>query len=237
MNTKLKTIKCAFVQTIPVLMGYTTMGAAFGILLNKAGFHPIWAFFMSLTILSGSLQFAAVPMLMSKISLAETALLSFIINIRYAMYGLSLLKPFQNISFFKRSYMIFCLADEAYALEVQDDRPSDVKREDFMFYIGFFDHLYWIAGSTIGAIAGSCVEFNSQGIEFAMTALFLVILIEQSWNKDNRKPIFIGLIATVISLLIFGAAKMLIPAMLFFIGGLLLFRKKIEVKEQEDNEL
>jgi 4-azaleucine resistance transporter AzlC len=133
--------------------------------------------------------------------------------------------------------MIFCLADEAYALEVQDDRPSDVKREDFMFYIGFFDHLYWIAGSTIGAIAGSCVEFNSQGIEFAMTALFLVILIEQSWNKDNRKPIFIGLIATVISLLIFGAAKMLIPAMLFFIGGLLLFRKKIEVKEQEDNEL
>jgi 4-azaleucine resistance transporter AzlC len=79
---------------------------------------------------------------MSKISLAETALLSFIINIRYAMYGLSLLKPFQNIAFFKRSYMIFCLADEAYALEVQDDRPSDVKREDFMFYIGFFDHLY-----------------------------------------------------------------------------------------------
>ena len=229
MNIKLKTIKCAFVQTIPVLMGYTTMGAAFGILLNKAGFHPVWAFFMSLTILSGSLQFAAVAMMLERISLAETVLLSFIINIRYSMYGLSLLKPFKDIPFFKRSYMIFCLADEAYALEVQDDRPADVPRENFMFYIGFFDHLYWIMGSTIGAIAGSCISFNSKGIEFAMTALFLVILIEQSWDKNNRKPIFIGIVATLISLLVFGAANMLIPAMLLFIGGLLIFRKKIEV--------
>ena len=237
MNIKLKTIKCAFIQTIPVLMGYTTMGAAFGILLNKAGFHPIWAFFMSLTILSGSLQFAAVAMLSERISLAETALLSMIINIRYAMYGLSLLKPFQNIGFFKKSYMIFCLADEAYALEVQDDRSEDIPRENFMFFIGFFDHLYWIIGSTAGAIAGSCLEFNAKGIEFAMTALFLVILIEQSWDKNNRKPICIGLIATVISLAIFGAANMLIPAMLFFIGGLLIFRKKIELKgEKVDNE-
>ncbi len=236
MNAKLKTIKCAFVQTIPVLMGYSTMGAAFGILLNKAGFHPVFAFFMSLTILSGSLQFAAVAMMMERISLAETALLSLIINIRYSMYGLSLLKPFQNIPFFKKSYMIFCLADEAYALEVQDDRPQDVKREDFMFYIGFFDHIYWIVGSTAGAIAGSCIEFNSQGIEFAMTALFLVILIEQSWDRSNRKPILIGLVATVISLLIFGSGNMLIPAMLLFIGGLLIFRKKIEVKESAENE-
>ncbi len=222
-----KGVKAAFVVSLPVLMGYTAMGAAFGILLNKAGFSPWWALLMSVTILSGSLQFAAVGMLSAGLPLLETAVMSLLINIRYGVYGLSLIEPFRKCGL-KRFYMIFTLTDETYALQVQDERPAEVERGEFMFLIGFFDHLYWIVGSVAGAVAGTLLEFDTRGIDFAMTALFLVILTEQCMVKSNRIPAAIGAAATLVALWLCDARNMLLPAMFLIIGLLLLLRRRLD---------
>jgi azlC family protein len=222
--------RAAFVVSLPVLMGYTTMGAAFGILLNRIGYGPWWALFMCVTILSGSLQFAAVGMIAGSMSLAETAVMSLLINIRYSVYGIALIEAFRKCGL-KRFYMIFALTDETYALQVQDERPEGVDRGTFMFLIGLLDHLYWIAGGVAGAFAGSMLTFNTRGIDFAMTALFLVILTEQCMEKRNRIPAVIGAGATLGAMLAFGAANMLMPAMLLIIGILLVLRRRLDAAE------
>lgn len=223
----IKTLKAAFLTSLPVLMGYLAMGAAFGILLNRLGLSPWWAFAMCLTILSGSMQFAAVGMIANGTGLLETALMTLFINIRYCMYGLSLIGPFRECRR-RRAYMIFTLTDETYALQVQDERPAGVDRGDFMFLIGLFDHIYWIAGGLIGSLAGTFITFDTSGIDFAMTALFLVILTEQCLDSSNRVPAAVGAAATLAALAAFGADNMLLPAMLIMIPALLLLRRKLD---------
>ena len=136
-----KNVVSAFKVSVPVLMGYTTMGAAFGILMvTDTSFGPLWVLLLSVTQESGSLQFAAVGMMKQLMPLMETALMSLLINIRYSVYGLSLIEPFKKCGI-KRFYMIGALTDETYALLVQDERPEDVERGDFMFLVALFNHL------------------------------------------------------------------------------------------------
>lgn len=222
-----KVWRAALAATVPVLMGYSTMGAAFGILLVSVGFSPWWALLMSLTLLSGSLQFAAVGMLAQKMGLWETAMLSLFINIRYCLYGLSLIAPFRECGW-KRFYMIFCLTDETYALEVADDRPPGVERNAYMFRMGLLDHLYWIFGCVAGALAGRFLWFDTTGIDFAMTALFLVILTDQIRVRSNRIPALIGFAATFAAMRVFGPETMLPPAMALMIAALLVLRRKLQ---------
>ena len=229
-----KSIVSAFRVSLPVLMGYTTMGAAFGILMvTDTQFGPLWVLLLSITQESGSLQFAAVGMMKQLMPLAETALMSLLINIRYSVYGLSLIEPFKKCGW-KRFYMIGALTDETYALLVQDERPEDVKREDFMFLVAIFNHLYWIAGTLAGALAGKLLKCDMRGVDFAMTALFLVIMIDQVREKKNRVPACIGLASTVCCLLIFGENRMLPPAMLAMIFILTVFRNTRLLKDLKE---
>ena len=219
-----KTLLASFKVSIPVLMGYITMGMAFGILMvTDTQFGPLWVLLLSITQESGSLQFAAVGMMKQLMPLAETALMSLLINIRYSVYGLSLIEPFRKCGL-RRFYMIGALTDETYALLVQDERPADVKREDFMFLVALFNHLYWIAGTVTGALIGKLLKCDMRGVDFAMTALFLVILTDQVREKVNRIPAITGVVATTASLFIFGANRMLPPAMLAMIAALLVLR-------------
>lgn len=232
-----KTLMTAFKVTIPVLMGYSTMGMAFGILMvTDTDFGPLWVLLLSITQESGSLQFASVGMMKSLMPLAETALMSLLINIRYCVYGLSLIEPFKKCGW-RKYYMIGALTDETYALLVQDEREADVKREDFMFLVAIFNHLYWIAGTVTGALAGKLLRCDMRGVDFAMTALFLVILTDQVRERANRIPAVIGAAATAASLLIFGSNRMLPPAMLAMIVILLLLRNTPALRVLKEEKL
>ena len=229
-------LKRAFLDSLPVLMGYSAMGFAAGVLLSAhsgISLSPLWAFLTSATSISGALQFMLVDWIAKRTPLMDVALLTFCLNIRYAMYGFSLLDRFRGIPFWKKCYLIWSLTDETYALETECKIPDQKKNIRYCMLLAFFDHAYWIFGVTAGAFAGKALPFSNQGIDFAMTALFLVILTDQCREKGNRKPAITGGIAAVVAFLIFGAENMLIPSMILMISVFLLFRKKFDPAGKE----
>lgn len=228
-----RSLRAAFPYTIPVLAGYLCIGVAFGLMLERAGYGVVWSFLMSLTIYAGSGQYLGVSLLAGCTALGTVALLTFIINFRHLVYGLSMLEKFKGMGK-KKLYMIFSLTDETYALLAQTTPPEGVDAGSFYFSIALLDHLYWIAGSVIGSLAGSLLAFDSTGVEFAMTALFLVIAVEQWREKGNRVPALLGLGITLVSRLVMGADNMLIPALILIVTVLLPLRGKLDVQGKED---
>ena len=235
-----KTIRAAFVSSLPVLMGYLSMGTAFGVLLTTGvrGADAFTAFCMSASTISGSMQFAAVEMLKhpESYSLLLTFLLAVLINIRYMMYAFPFLRLFRGYPWYLRWYLAAALTDETYAILTQDTRHGREKRLYF-FCVAFFDHCYWVVGSVVGAVAGKLITFNTEGIDFAMAALFLVILTDLCRERRNRIPAAVGAGVTAATLVCFLAAapehvnKMLLPAMLLTVAVLLLIRRRIGGEE------
>ena len=229
----------AFADSLPVLMGYVSMGTAFGILLatQVKGANFLTAAMMSFSTISGSMQFAAVEMLANAASytLLLTAILAVLINIRYAMYGISLVRYFANYPWYIRYYLIWTLTDETYALESSTTLRGR-KRMYYSLLVSSFDHLYWLTGSVIGAAAGAFITFDTAGIDFAMTALFLVVLTDLVRNKANRLPALTGGVSTLLALIFFVAVypdavnRMLLAAMALMIVILLMQRKKYQKK-------
>ena len=224
-----KSLAAAFPHTVPVLMGYLSIGIVFGWMLSAAGFHPIWSAIMSLTIYAGSGQYLGVDLLAKAALLADAAFLTFVLNFRHLVYGLSMLTKFQGMGW-RKLYMIFSLTDETYALLAGVEAPEGVNEKDFYFSIAVLDHLYWILGSIIGAVAGALITINTEGIDFAMTALFLVIAVEQWQSNKRHSPVFLGALGTLACLLVFGPenGRFLIPALVILVGGLLLMRPRLE---------
>ena len=220
-----KAFSAAFPVTIPVLMGYLAIGMAFGLMLQSAGYGVGWAFLMSLVIYAGSGQYLGVSLLAAGASVTETALLTFIINLRHMVYGLSMLEKFHGMGR-RKGYMIFSLTDETYALLSSAKAPQGVREEDFYFAIALLDQLYWITGSVLGSLLGSALGFDTTGVDFAMTALFLVIAVGQ-WQTNRRHfPVFLGAACSVISLIILGPDNMLPPALVVIVLVLALTRPK-----------
>ena len=217
------------------------MGTAFGILLvtQVKAAHAGTAAAMSVSTISGSMQFAAVEMLKNAPSytLLLTAVLAVLINIRYAMYGISLVRYFRNYPWYIRYYLVWSLTDETYALESSTTLRGR-KRMYYSLMVAAFDPLYWITGSVIGAVAGSCITFDTAGIDFAMTALFLVILVDLVRDKKNRIPALTGGVSTLLALVFFVAFfpaqvnRMLLAAMVLMIAVLLLLRKKPQLQPE-----
>ncbi len=230
---KQSALRAAFPATVPVLMGYLAIGVAFGLMLNAAGYNAVWAFFMSLTIYAGSGQYLGVTLLSTGAALAQVALLIFILHVRHLVYGLSMLEKFRDIKGFKKFYLIFSLTDETYALLSSAQVPIGVDAHSYYLWVAVLDHSYWIIGSVIGGVAGALIKFNTEGIDFAMTALFLVIAVEQWQSYKSHLPVLLGLGATVAGLLLFGPEKMLIPALCVIIVALLLLRVKLEKAEEQ----
>lgn len=229
-------LKRAFINSLPVLMGYSAMGFAAGVLLSaKSGidFAGAWAFLTSATSISGALQFMLVDWIANRTPLLDVALLTFCLNVRYAMYGFSLLDRFRGIGFWKKCYLIWSLTDETYALETDCRIPDKKKNIRYCLLLAFFDHAYWVIGVTAGAFAGKALPFSNKGIDFAMTALFLVILTDQCKEKANRIPAIIGGGAALLCFLIFGASNMLIPSIILMITVFLICRKKLDPARKE----
>ena len=238
-----KTIKAAFISSMPVLMGYLTMGMAFGILLatqvrSAGGFT---AAVMSFFTISGSMQFAAVDMLRNSdsYSLVLTALLALMINIRYAVYGLPFLRIYRPYPRILRYYLICTLTDETYAIETQDKRHGKDKLI-YLFCVAFFDHMYWIIGGILGAVLGKMIPLEwTRGIDFAMVALFIVVLVDLCREKANHIPALTGAGVTsgvlLICLQICPAHinKILLPAMFLVIFLLLAFKNPLSKRLEE----
>ena len=221
-----KTLSTAFSATLPVMAGYLILGFGFGIIMKANGFSTALAAAMSIFIYAGSMQYVAISLMTGGATLVTTALTTLTVNIRHLFYGISMLEKYQNAGQAK-PYLIFALTDETYSL-VCGELPNIAPEEhvNYRFLVSILNHLYWIIGSVAGAVAGSLIQFNSQGIDFALTALFLTVFTDQWLTSKRHGPALIGLGASVASLLLFGGDNFLIPAMTIIALALCLYKKE-----------
>ncbi len=238
MNIK-TTIKEAFIASLPVLMGYLSMGIAWGVLFSGIDGSNIWlAGAVSASTISGSMQFAAIEMLQNQTAytLLLTAFMALMINIRYAAYGLPFIELFKTYPWYLRWYLILCLTDETYALQLQC-RHTGRAQKYYLFFVAFFDQCYWVAGGMIGVGAGKLISFDTRGIDFAMVALFIVILVDQLRERSNRIPALLGGVITLAVLVAFAVVspqninKMPFAALSLIIVVLILLKKRLQREE------
>ena len=217
----MKNFKRAFKDSLPVLTGYLGLGIGYGILMNAKGYNALWSLAAGLIIYSGTMQFVAID-LFAGASFAATALTSLMVSARHLFYGISMVNRYKKIHGLKKFYMIYALTDETYSLVCESGD------ENYCFWVSLLDQSYWVIGGFLGGLLGQIIPFNSKGIDFALTALFITICVEQWLNTENHYPALTGLLASVLSLIIFGSENFLIPSMILITVMLFVLRKKIE---------
>ncbi len=215
-----KELKTAFLDTLPVMAGYLVLGMGFGVLLESKGFGVLWAFCMSLFIYAGSMQYLAVSMLTPGFSLVSAAVTTLMVNARHLFYGISMVDKYKSTGK-RKPYLVFALTDETYSLVCDGEHSND-----YYLLVSLFNHFYWVAGSVLGSLIGSLLNFNTNGIDFALTALFLTVFTEQWLSQKRHRYAIIGVVASVVCLVCFGADKFLIPSMLLITVALLMLSKK-----------
>lgn len=220
-------LAAAFPVTLPVLFGFVPLGIAFGLLMNAAGYNVFWAFLMSLLVYAGSAQFMGVELLSAAAPLPHVAVMTLIINFRHLVYGLSMLEKYRDTGW-RKPYLIFALPDETYAILSSGQVPQGVAPQDYYMAVSLLDQLYWVVGSALGALLGAALPINTQGADFAMTALFLVIVLDQWEEKKNRPSALLGFGAAGLCLFLFGPDRFLIPALALMIASLLAFRSRLD---------
>lgn len=228
----MKTAKYALVRTLPIMAGYLVLGLGFGVLLESKGYGVGWALVMSIVIYAGSMQYVAVDLLAGGASLIAAALMTVTVNARHLFYGISMVERYRHVGPAK-PYMIFALTDETYSLVCSGGVPEGVDQKRYFFFVSLFDHLYWIAGCVLGALVGAVLPFDSTGIDFSMTALFLVVMTEQWRTTRDHRPALVGLGVSVVCLVLFGADEFLIPAMIGIALVLTLLRRRLQPPVQE----
>lgn len=210
---KKKTLKSAFLDTIPVMTGYLFLGFGFGIILQQNGYGVFWALAMSLFIFAGSMQYVAVGLLASGADLLTAGLAALVVNARHLFYGISMIDAYKGTGK-KKPYLIFGLTDETYSLVSREQLPEGIDRKLYYFLVTILDQSYWVTGSVLGSLAGALLPLNFEGIDFALTALFVTIFVEQWLSTKNHLPAIAGMGAAALCLLIFGADLFLIPSMI-----------------------
>jgi len=230
-----KAFKAALPYTLPVFMGYLFLGIAFGVLLSSKGYHAGWALLMSTTIYAGSMQFVAIEILASPFNLINALIVTLTVNARHLFYGLSMLDKF-NISGKLKPYMVFSLTDETYSLLCSAEPPEGIDQKWFMFFIAVLDQSYWILGGLIGNVAGTVLAFDPTGIDFAMTALFIVIFVNQWESTKQHTPALLGLGVTLICLVVFGAEYFIIFSMIGIFLCLTLLRSRLQMNDLKAKE-
>lgn len=226
-GVKLKALKAAFPYTVPIFAGFWFLGLTYGIYMNSAGFSFLYPMLMSLTIFAGSMEFVTVNLLLGAFNPLQALAMTLMINARHIFYGISMLDRYKGLGW-KKIYLIFGLCDESFSINYTADIPKDVDKGWFMFFVTLLNQIYWFSGSTLGGIFGSLITFSTEGLEFVMTAMFVVIFLEQ-WLKDkNHLPAIMGLVISVICLAAFGAENYIIPAMLLILASLTFMRGRFE---------
>lgn len=220
----------AFPNTLPILAGFLFLGIAYGIYMNQSGFKFYYPMFMSFIIFAGSVEFATVSWLLGSFDPVNIFFLTLMINARHLFYGLSMLEKY-NIPGLKKYYLIYGMCDESFSINATVDIPKDIDRGWFMFFVTLLNQIYWVAGATIGGIFGSFIPFDTKGIEFVMTALFVVIFLENWTKEDNHTASIIGFALSFICLGIFKGGNFIIPSMLIILAVLTMLRGRIRNHE------
>lgn len=227
-----KIFKYAIVQTTPIMLGYVFMGAAWGLMLQNAGFNAFWAFVIALTVYTGSGQFLMVSMLCPGYSLLSIFVMQLSINSRHMFYGLSFLERFRKMKKVY-PYMIFSLTDETYSLLCYTKIPEELDQNRTTLVIALMDQSYWLIGCTLGALLGEFRLFDITGVDFAMTALFVVIFVEQWISYRNHIPVFVGFLCGIVSLILIGPDNFILPSLFVAVGVLLLAKNVVQKKSRD----
>ena len=222
-----KAWKAAFPKTIPIMMGFLFLGMSYGLYMKVSGFSFVYPLCMSLVIFGGSLEFVTVTMLLGSFAPLQTFLMALMIQARHLFYGIALLEKYKGTGL-KKAYLIFGMCDESFSINCATDVPEDVDKGYFFFFVTILNQFYWVAGATLGGILGSFLTFNTEGLDFVMTAMFVVIFLEQWLKEKKHYTALIGVLVSAGCLLLFGAESFLIPTMVCILCFLTVFRKPIE---------
>jgi len=220
-------VKKAFKDTIPVMTGYLVLGLGFGIILKAKGYGVLWAFAMSTIIYAGSMQYLAIDLMTGGASLIATAMTTLMVNARHLFYGISMVDRYKD-SGRKKPYLIYALTDEVYSLVCIDSPMPEREKKQYYFLVSLFNQSYWVGSCMLGALLGSLISFNTEGIDFALTALFVTVFVEQWLSTKDHKAALVGLFSSLVCLAVFGAANFLIPSMIVITIILSLMRKGAE---------
>lgn len=212
MNTVKKELKKALKATVPVFSGYIVLGFGFGLVLHSKGFGILWALCMSLFIYAGSMQYVAIDLLSGGASVITMAITTFLVNARHLFYGISMIDKYKDAGKFK-PYLIFALTDETYSLLCTEEDSKDSSHR-YRFIVSLLNQVYWVTGTVLGAATGSAFDFSPKGIDFALTALFVTVFVEQWLSSKDHVAAITGVAVSLISLIIFGSDSFLIPAMI-----------------------
>lgn len=227
----MKALRYACIRTLPVLCGYLFLGLAFGLLLQEGGYDLRWALLISTCVYAGSMQFVMLSFLGTDISLLSVALMTLSVNCRHVFYGLSMLSTYKGMGRVF-PYMVFSLTDETYSLQISPEPiPSDLDEKRVRFFMSLLDQIYWVLGSAAGAALGQLLPFDMTGIDFAMTALFVVIFVDQWRAASSHLPAIVGVACALVFLLLLGADSFLLPALITACALLLALQTPITQKE------
>ncbi|CAM3560971.1 MULTISPECIES: azaleucine resistance protein AzlC [Saccharibacillus] len=227
--------RAAFPVTVPILAGFAFLGIAYGVFMNVSGFGVGYTFLMSLLIFAGSMEFVAVGLLLGPFNPLGALLLTLMVNARHLFYGLSMLEKYKGTGW-KKPYLIFGMCDESFSINYSANIPQNIDRGWYLFFVTLLNHLYWVAGATVGGLLGSFVRFDLAGLEFVMTALFVVIFVEQWMKQKVHHSAIIGIGVSAASLILFGGERFIVPAMIAILAVLTLTRKASERKAAEAEE-
>lgn len=226
-NTRINAFRAALPNTIPILAGFLFLGIAYGVYMNVSGFSFWYPMIMSAVIFGGSLEFVAVSMLLSPFAPAEVFLLALMIQARHLFYGIAMLDRFKGLGW-KRWYLIYGLCDESFSINFTARIPEGIDRGWFMFWVTLLNQLYWVGGATIGGLLGSLLTFDTRGLDFVMTAMFVVIFLEQLLHERKHYTACIGMLSAVVCLNVFGADSFMVPTMGMILAILVFGRRYLE---------
>lgn len=228
-----RSFRAAFPCTIPILAGFLFLGMAYGIYMNVSGFSFVYPMIMAAVIFGGSLEFLAAQMLLSPFAPLQVLMVSLMIQARHLFYGISMLDKFKDMGW-KKFYLIYGMCDETFSINCTAEIPGDCDRGWFYFFVTLLNQLYWVGGATLGGLLGNLITFDTKGLDFVMTAMFIVIFLEQ-WLKEKRHfSEWAGLASSAACLLIFGKDNFMIPAMICILLLLTAFRKPVGRKAGEE---
>ena len=228
---KKKAFQTAFPYTLPICVGFLFLGMSYGFMMRSKGFSFLYPLFMSMFIFAGSMEFVTANLLLSAFHPLSAFLLALMVNARHLFYGISMLDKYKNVGW-KKFYLIYGMCDETFSVNCTAKIPEDVDKGWFMFFVTLLNQIYWVGGATLGALLGYVIHFDTTGIEFVMTALFVVMFLNQWEEKGaDHKAALTGVSASVLCLLVFGSQNFILPAMALIILCFLLAEKKEETEK------
>ena len=232
-GVKWKAFTTAFPYTIPIFTGFWFLGLTYGIYMNVSGFSFWYPMLMSITIFAGSIEFVTVNMLLGAFNPIQALTMTLMINARHLFYGISMLDRFKGTGW-KKIYLIYGMCDETFSINCTAEIPEDCDRGWFYFFVTLLNQLYWVGGATLGGLLGNLITFDTKGLDFVMTAMFIVIFLEQWLKEKHHFSEWAGLASSAACLLIFGKDNFMIPAMICILLLLTAFRKPVGRKAGEE---